>query len=92
MMFVLAWTIDGGNSVSCQSLYQVQFVCSMSSIVIKSMFISIIKCDTNEKVTMEPPWSFGFMFLPFVTLRFGVSLIFLCIYGVILEIKWMLKL
>jgi hypothetical protein len=81
MMFVLAWTIDDGNSMFCQSLYQFQFVCSMSSIVIKSMFISIIKCGTNEKVAMEPPWSFGFMLLPFITLRSGVSLIFLCTYG-----------
>jgi hypothetical protein len=87
MMFVLAWTIDDGNSLSYQSLYQVQFVYNMYNIVIKSMFISIIKCGTNGKVAMEPPWTFGFMFLPFITLRSGVSLIFLCIYGVILETK-----
>jgi hypothetical protein len=92
MMLVFAWIIDDGNNMSCQSLYQVQFVCSMSNIVIKSMFISIIKCGTNEKVAMEPPWNFGFMLLPFVTFRSIVSLIFLCIYGVILEIKRMLKL
>jgi hypothetical protein len=49
----------------------------MFNIVIKSMFISIIKCGTNEKVAMECPWNFGFMILPFVTLRSGVSLIFL---------------
>jgi len=53
----------------------------MSSIVIKSMFISIIKCGTNEKVAMEPLWSFGFMFLPFITLKSGVSLIFNVLMG-----------
>jgi hypothetical protein len=76
MLFVFAWIIDDDNSLSCQSLYQVQFVCSMFSIVIKLMSISIIKCGADEKVAMEPPWNFGFTFLPFVTLRFGVSLIF----------------
>jgi hypothetical protein len=64
----------------------------MSSIVIKSMSISIIRCGTNEKVAMELAWSFGFMFLPFITFRYGVFLIFLCICGVILETKWTLKL
>jgi hypothetical protein len=92
MMFVITWTINDGNSLSCQSLYQAQFVCSMYNIVIKSLFISIIKCGTDEKVDMEPPWSFNFMFLPFITLRSSVSIIFLFIYGVILETKGMLKL
>ncbi len=43
----------------------------MSSIVIKSMFISIIKCGTNEKVAI----------LPFITLKSGVSLIFNVLMG-----------
>jgi hypothetical protein len=38
-----------------------------------------------------PPWSFGFMALPFVALRSGVSFV-LCIYGVILKTEWMLRL
>jgi hypothetical protein len=38
-----------------------------------------------------PPWSFGFMPLPFVALRSGVSFV-LCIYGVVLKTEWMLRL
>jgi hypothetical protein len=36
VMFVLAWTIGDASSLSCQSQYQVSFVCSMSNGIIES--------------------------------------------------------
>jgi hypothetical protein len=61
-------------------------------IVTQSRFNSIIRCGTTEKVAMEqPPWSFGFMPLPFLALRSGASFI-LCLYEVILETEWKLRL
>ncbi len=73
MVFVLAGTTGDTSNLSCQRLsHQVHFVYnSMSSgIVTQSRFNSIIRCDTSEKVAMEqPPWSFGFMPLPFLALK-----------------------
>jgi hypothetical protein len=95
MVFVLAGTTGDTSNLSCQRLsHQVHFVYnSMSSgIVTQSRFNSIIRCGTTEKVaTEQPPWSFGFMPLPFLALRSGASFI-LCLYGVILETEWKLRL
>ncbi len=88
IVFVLAWTIGDANSLSCQSLHQVHFVySSMSSgIVTWSKFNTVIRCGTAEKVVMEPPpWSFGFMPLPFVVL---VSCLFLLTYVQIYFGNW----
>jgi hypothetical protein len=58
----------------------------------KDILIQGNRCGTTGKVAMEqPPWSFGFMPLPFVALWSGVSFV-LCIYGVILKTEWMLRL
>ncbi len=37
MVSVLAWTIGDASSLSCQSVYQVHFVCSMSSGIIATI-------------------------------------------------------
>jgi hypothetical protein len=72
MMFVLTWTTGDASNLSGQSLcHQVHFVCSSmsSGIVTQSMFNSVVKCGTTEKVAMEqPPWNFGFRPLPFIAL------------------------
>jgi len=48
--------------LSCQSVNEVHFVCSMSSsFVTQSKTNSIISCCSTGKVAMEPPWSFGLM-------------------------------
>jgi hypothetical protein len=54
IVFVLAWTTGDASNISCQSLYQVNFVySSMSSgIVMQSKFNSIIRSGTTEKVGM----------------------------------------
>ncbi len=80
MVFVLAWTIGDASSLACQSLNQVHFVYSSMSrgLLTQSMFKSNIGSGTTENVAMEPPpWIFGFMPLPTVALRSGVSF-FLC--------------
>ncbi len=80
MVFVLAWTIGDASSLACQSLNQVHFVYSSMSrgLLTQSMFNSNIGSGTTENVAMEPPpWIFGFMPLPTVALRSGVSF-FLC--------------
>jgi hypothetical protein len=66
MVFVLAWTTGDANNLSCPALNQAHFAYgSMSS-------------GTTEKVAMQwPPWSFGFMPLPFVTLTSGASFVFM---------------
>jgi len=72
MMFVLTWTTGDASNLSGQSLcHQVHFVCSSmsSGIVTQLMFNNVVKCGTTETVAMEqPPWNFGFMPLPFITL------------------------
>jgi hypothetical protein len=82
IVFVLASTTGDASNMSCQSLYQVNFVYnSMSSgIVMQSKFNSIIRSGTTENVGMKlTPWSFSFMSLPCVALRSGASFI-LCMY------------
>ncbi len=76
VVFVLARTIGDASSLSCQSLYQSRFVCSMSSsIVAQSKLNTAIRCGANKKVGKEPPWSFGFLHLPFLPLQSGPSLV-----------------
>jgi hypothetical protein len=82
IVFVLAWTTGDASNMSCQSLYQVNFVySSMSSgIVMQSKFNGVIRCHSTEKVGLElMTWSFSFMSLPCVALRSGASFI-LCMY------------
>jgi hypothetical protein len=59
----------------------------MSSGIVKwSKFNTVIRCGTAEKVAMEPPpWSFGFMPLPFVVL---VSYLFVLMYEQIYFGNW----
>jgi hypothetical protein len=80
MVFVLAWTTGDASNLYCLALYQAHFAYgSMSSgIERQSKFRSLIRCGTTEKVAMQwPPWSFGFMPLPFVTLASGSSFVFM---------------
>jgi hypothetical protein len=68
MVFVLAWTIGDAPSLSCQSLHQAQFVCSMSSGIITFPWLdTVIRCGTTEKVAMKPPHSIDFLPSPFAT-------------------------
>jgi hypothetical protein len=44
----------------------------------QSKFSSLIRCGTTEKVAMQwPPWSYGFMPLPFLPLTSGASSVFM---------------
>jgi hypothetical protein len=81
MAFILALTMGGASNLSCQSIYQVHLVYSSmsSSIVTQSKFSSVIRCGITKKVAMEwYPWSFHFMPVPFVALRFYVVLPYVC--------------
>jgi hypothetical protein len=79
MVFVLALTTGDASNLS----FQVNFVyCNMSSAsATQSKFNNVIRCGTT-------PWSYAFMSLPFLhSASFN-----LCMYIVILEMEWMLKL
>jgi hypothetical protein len=66
MTFVLAWTVgDAQKCLSCQSLYQVHFVSSMSSDIIT---VVVGHCDQmwyHEKVGNGASRNFEFLLLPF---------------------------
>jgi hypothetical protein len=73
----------------CQLL--LWFVCCMCTGLVtwlNQLSNTVIRCDTTQKVAMEwPPWSFGFMPLPFVALRSGASFVW-SMHRVILETQW----
>jgi hypothetical protein len=59
-----------------KSLCQSCFVCRMSSgIVAQSKFNTVVRYGATKKVAKEPPWSFGFLHLPFLPLQSGPSLV-----------------
>ncbi len=45
------------------------------SIVAQSKLNTVIRCGATKKVGKEPPWSFGFLHLPFLPLQSGPSLV-----------------
>ncbi len=56
MVFVLVWTIGDTSSVSCQSLYQIHSICSMSSDIICTAIV-VNFFPLMYKVILETKWN-----------------------------------